>query len=103
MEELNNQRLSAGRPLLLPSEHNYGYPRFNVFLESQRYQEFRARAQHLSGAGSGPQPSLVANEESKNADIEMESEDTTGLVIKDHAGLAELDVAMEEGLKSKGE
>ena len=103
MEEFNDQRLSGGRPLLIPLEQSYGHPRFNAFVKSKPYQEFRSRAQHLSGAGSGPQPSLVANEESKNADIEMESEDTTGLVKKDHAGLAQLDVAMEEGLKSKGE
>ena len=103
MEELNNQRLSAGWPLLLPSEHNYGYPRFNVFLESQRYQEFRARAQHLSGAGSAPQRSFVANAHSENTDIEMESEDTSGLVIEKRTGRAESDVTIEEGPKSKGE
>ena len=103
MEELNNQRLSAGRPLLLPSEQNYGYPRFNAFLESKPYQEFRSRAHHPSGAGSAPQPSLIANADSKNKDIEMETEDTTGLFIDEHTGRAESDVTIEEGPKSKGE
>ena len=103
MEEFNDQRLPGGQPLLIPSEQSYGHPRFNAFVKSKPYQEFRSRAQHLSGAGSAPQRSFVANAHSENTDIEMESEDTTGLVKKDHAGLAQLDVAMEEGLKSKGE
>ena len=102
MEKLNNQRLSGGRPLLLPSEQSYGYPRFNAFLESKPYQEFRARAQHFSGAGSAPQTSSIANADNKTTDIEMESEDTTRLVIEEHTERPESDVAMEKDPKSKG-
>ena len=103
MEEFNDQRLSGGRPLLIPSEQSYGHPRFNAFVKSKPYQEFRSRAQHLSGAGSAPQRSFVANAHSENTDIEMESEDTSGLGIEKRTGRAESDVTIEEGPKSKGE
>ena len=103
MHEFNNARLSSGRPVLHISEQNYGHPRFEAFLQTTAYQEFRTRTEHLSAASLTSQSQTITSNAIKEADVEMGVESGAASAAEEYGADAESDVAMDEDRKDNGE
>ena len=103
VHEFNNARLSSGRPVLHISRNNYGHPRFEAFLKTTRYQEFRTRTEHLSAASSPSRSQPITSTTTEEADVEMGSESGPASAVEEYVADAESDVTMNGDQKDKGE
>ena len=103
MHQFNNARLSNGRPVLHISEQTYGHPRFEAFLKTSPYQEFRSRTEHLSTASATSRSQTLTSSAIEETDVEMGAESGAASAAEEYVADAESDVAMNDDREDTGE